>query len=240
MFVGGRGIAATAQYVKISHETVKAASVPTYAKIKELCVKGVVQPGFFDGQSIVELVEGNMRYCLCKNPEMAEKEGRARQALLDKAKETFGKAVNSARKCKNSKEARAGRVLDKHKMAKFVVFSGSGDNLEWSFDEKKIEAEKALGGCCAIYTGVDETSMSAVEAAESYKGLANVEKAFRRMKTAWLGMRPFFHKTDERIERHVFICKLACCLMWHMSQRLQPLYGQDGVGGTQVHFRLHY
>gem|GEM_PF-6571875 len=25
--------------------------------------------------------------------------------------------------------------------------------------------------------------------------------------------------------------QLACCLMWHMSQRLQLLYGQDGVGG---------
>ncbi|MCL1913965.1 MAG: IS1634 family transposase [Eubacteriaceae bacterium] len=232
VFVGGRGMVTAAQYEKTSHETVKVVSAPTHAKIKELCGKGVVLLGFFDEQPIVEAVEGGMRCCLCKKPEMAGKEGRARQALLDKTKEALDKAVNSTRKCKNSKEAQAGRVLDKHKMAKFVVFSGSGDNLAWSFDEKKIEAETVLDGCYAIYTDVDEASMPAVEAVESYKGLASVEKAFRRMKTAWL-VRPFNYKTDPRIERHVFICTLACCLMWHMDQRLQPLYAQDGVGGKR-------
>ncbi|MCL1912740.1 MAG: hypothetical protein FWG10_02350 [Eubacteriaceae bacterium] len=228
VFVGGSGMVTTAQYEKINHEAVKVVSAPAHAKIKELCGKGVVQPGFFDERPIVEVVEGGMRYCLCKNPAIAEKEGRARQALLDKTKEALDKAVNSTRKGKNSKEARAGRVLGKHKMAKFVVFNGSGDNLTWSFDEKKIEAEKALDGCYAIYTDVDEASMSAVEVVESFKGLASVEKAFRRME-----MRPCFHRTDPGIECHVFICMLAYYLMWHMGQRLQPLYAQGGVGGKR-------
>jgi transposase len=57
-----------------------------------------------------------------------------------------------------------------------------------------------------------------------------VEQAFRNMKTVRLEIRPVYHKTDERIKCHVFICMLAYYVMWHMNQRLRPLYESDGVG----------
>jgi len=43
-------------------------------------------------------------------------------------------------------------------------------------------------------------------------------------------VRPVFHKTDDRIRAHVFLCMLAYYLQWHMNQRLQPLFASDGVG----------
>ena len=43
-------------------------------------------------------------------------------------------------------------------------------------------------------------------------------------------MRPVYHKTDDRIKYHVFICMLAYYIMWHMKQRLKPLAESDGVG----------
>ena len=41
-------------------------------------------------------------------------------------------------------------------------------------------------------------------------------------------MRPVYHKTDDRIRAHVFLCVLAYYLQWHVNQRLAPLYAEDG------------
>ena len=50
------------------------------------------------------------------------------------------------------------------------------------------------------------------------------------MKTVHLEIRPVWHKTDDRIKCHVFICMLAYYVMWHMNQRLKPLFETDEVG----------
>jgi hypothetical protein len=64
----------------------------------------------FDEKNIVEVIDGNLRYCLCKNPDMKKKEAATRQALLQKTKEELDAIVLSTRKSKNSKEVRAGKV----------------------------------------------------------------------------------------------------------------------------------
>jgi transposase len=61
-----------------------------------------------------------------------------------------------------------------------------------------------------------------------YKKLALVEQAFRNLKTVQLEIRPVYHKTDERIRCHVFLCMLAYYIQWHMNQRLKPLFQSDG------------
>jgi transposase len=70
--------------------------------------------------------------------------------------------------------------------------------------------------------------MKAQEIVASYKKLTLVEKAFRNLKTVQLEVRPVYHKTDDRIRCHVFICMLAYYLQWHMMQRLQPLFKANG------------
>ena len=57
-----------------------------------------------------------------------------------------------------------------------------------------------------------------------------MEQAFRNLKTVQLEMRPVYHKKDDRIRAHVFICMLAYYVQWHARQRLKPLFDQDGQG----------
>jgi len=45
-----------------------------------------------------------------------------------------------------------------------------------------------------------------------------------------LEMRPVFHRKDDRIRSHVFVCVPAYYLQWHLQQRLEPLFAQDGNG----------
>ena len=72
--------------------------------------------------------------------------------------------------------------------------------------------------------------MNAQEVVASYKKLILVEQAFRNLKTVQLDMRPIYHKKDERIKAHVFLCMLAYYLQWHMKQKLMPLFEEDGNG----------
>ena len=72
--------------------------------------------------------------------------------------------------------------------------------------------------------------MDSPKVVESYKKLQMVEVAIRNLKTVLLEVRPVFHKTDERIRAHVFLCMLADHVQWHMKTRLQPLFDEDGKG----------
>ena len=146
-------------------------------------------------------------------------------AVLDKIVES-----KSKRKTKYSKEIRAGKVVNKHKAGKYFTFVGSGDDLKYTVDKAKVEEEASLDGCYIVYTDASQEDMDATETVANYKSLMRVEQAFRNMKTVRLEIRPVYHKTDDRIRCHVFICMLAYYVMWHMNQKLRPIFDADGVG----------
>ena len=108
---------------------------------------------------------------------------------------------------------RVGRVINKYKMGKFIVFEGSGDALKYKIDEVKIEQESSLDGCYIVYTDLSPEDMTDMEAVKSYKSLMHVEQAFRNMKTVSLEVQSIYHKIDDRIKSHVFICMLAYYVM---------------------------
>jgi transposase len=230
IFVGDRGMVTQANYEQINHELIKVVSALSHAKIKELCDKGTIQISLFDKNNIVEVIDGNLRYMLCLNPAMAIKEAATRQVLIAKTTAELDKIIASTRKTKNSKAIRAGKIVSKYKMAKFIIFEGNDENLTYRLDEGKIEQESRLDGCYIVFTDVSKADLTAVETVKTYKSLIQVEQAFRNLKTAALEIRPVFHKTDNRIKCHVFICMLAYYVIWHMRLRLAPLSEIDGVG----------
>ncbi|MBT9171196.1 MAG: hypothetical protein DDT18_01568 [Actinobacteria bacterium] len=77
-----------------------------------------------------------------------------------------------------------------------------------------------------------EPELEAVEIIQAYRDLADVERAFRTMKSV-LDLRPFFHRTADRVRAHVFICVLAYLLEKLMEKALQraqmPLSAEKAV-----------
>jgi transposase len=230
VFVGDRGMVTKSKFDQLDHDFVKVISALTHGAINSLCENDTIQLSMFDEKNIVEVIDGDLRYCLCKNPDMEKKEGATRDALLRKTKEELDRIIASRKKTKNSKEIRAGKVVNKYKMGKFITFEGEGDELTYVLNEEKIETESSLDGCYVIYTDVRPEDMTALETVENYKSLMRVEQAFRNMKSVRLEVRPVYHKVDVRIRCHVFICMLAYYVMWHMKQRLQPLFDSDEKG----------
>jgi hypothetical protein len=56
----------------------------------------------------------------------------------------------------------------------------------------------------------------------AYKRLAQVERAFRSLKSVDLKVRPIHHRLEDRVRAHILLCMLAYYVEWHMRQALAP------------------
>ena len=57
----------------------------------------------------------------------------------------------------------------------------------------------------------------------NYKSLAQVERAFRSLKTLDLKVRPIHHRKPDRVRAHIFLCMLAYYVEWHMREAWREL-----------------
>jgi hypothetical protein len=94
-----------------------------------------------------------------------------------------------------------------------------------------IAAEAALDGLYVIRTSVSKKQMTSAEAVRSYKALAEVERAFRSMKTTDLHIRPIHHRLEERVRAHIFLCMLAYC---HAMPGMSNLFEAVKVRGNKA------
>ena len=245
IFVGDRGMITKAQFEKIQTQEafqIQTISALTHSQIEKLSEREDVQLSMFDEKNIVEVVdpEKGIRYGLCKNNARAADEGRTRLALLEKTRIELDKIAKAKRKVEDgSLGIRVGKVINKFKVGKFVQTTITDGTFSWSFDEAKIREEEQYDGCYVIFTNVPKEEMEIEEVVRNYRKLINVEQAFRNLKTVQLEIRPVFHKTDIRVDCHVFLCMLAYYLMWNMKQRLKPLMESD-VAGRNKEYTFDY
>jgi transposase len=233
IFVGDRGMVTKANLGKVKKTTdLNTISALTHPQIKELLSRKVIQMDLFDEKEIVEIIDPEdtkRRYCLCRNPETAKRETKTREALLAKTTEGLEKIANMKRKATTEQiSARVGKLFERTKMGKFITWEVKNGKLQWCLKEDVVDTSKLLDGCYIITSDVPQDKMHAQEIVAAYKKLTLVEKAFRNLKTVQLEIRPVYHKTDDRIRCHVFICMLAYYLQWHMMQRLQSLFKTNG------------
>jgi len=234
-FVGDRGMVTQANAEELNQiKGLHTISALTHRQILELVERKVVQAELFDEKRIAEVIDPQkpeQRYCLCRNPQTGARETATRQRLLDRTREALDKIV--ARKKKGSTEklsAQVGKILARYKMGKFVEWKITTGRLQWDFKKAQIEQEQLFDGCYIISATVPKKAMNQNQVVRTYKSLSVVEQAFRNLKTVSLEIRPVYHKKDDRIRSHVFLCVLAFYLQWHMQQRLQPLFEADGEG----------
>jgi transposase len=234
-FVGDRGMVTQANAEELNQvKGLHTISALTHRQIVELVERKVIQAELFDEQRIAEVIDPEkpqQRYCLCRNPQTGARETATRQRLLDRTRGALDRIV--ARQKKGSTEklsAQVGKILARYKMGKFVEWKIQTGRLQWHFKEAHIEQEKLFDGCYIVSATVPQEQMNQDEVVGAYKNLSMVEQAFRNLKTVSLEIRPVYHKKDDRIRSHVFLCVLAFYLQWHMQQRLQPLFAADGEG----------
>ncbi len=166
-----------------------------YLKIREnLEIKEVVIGGG----------ERRRRFILVHNPEEAKKDKATREKILariERSLKELGDQKGKAHKksvCALLAHRTMGRYLRQLKDGSIKI------------DKGKIREEAHLDGKYIISTSDD--TLTPEDIALGYKQLLEVERAFRTMKTT-LDLRPVYHRKDERIEAHVFLCFLALLLV---------------------------
>jgi transposase len=78
-----------------------------------------------------------------------------------------------------------------------------------------------------IRTSESKEQMSPEDAVRNYKNLAQVERAFRSIKGLDILVRPIFHRTENHVRAHIFLCMLAYYVEHHMRNLLRPLLFDD-------------
>lgn len=244
IFVGDRGMVtkhnlATLQEREDLSPNLFTITALTRAEIHQLLEDNTIQPELFDEFNIVEVTDptdSKKRYCLCRNPVRAQKDRATRETLIQKTKDKLEEVTNYKQATTPEiLEARIGKVLNQYHTGKYINWSVEVDKdtekshnhkVIWSLNEAAIKRDKRLEGCYIITANVKPEDMTAAQIVESYKKLMSVEKAFRNLKTVQLEVRPIYHKKDERIRAHVFLCMLAYYVQWHCQQLFVPLMNE--------------
>jgi hypothetical protein len=198
--------------------------------------QGPWQLSLFDERGLIEIASEHYpgeRLVVCRNPALAQERARKREALLQATQRDLDAIVTAtgrARRPLQGKDAiglRVGRVINAHKMAKHFELTITETRFTYARKTEQIEAEAARDGFYVIRTNVPQAQLSEAQAVSSYKSLAQVERAFRSMKTVDLHVRPIFHWDESRVRAHVFLCMLAYYVEWHLRQALKPMLYDD-------------
>lgn len=229
VFVGDRGM--WTQKNLTDFEDIDSITALTHDAMKKLCEDDNVQLSLFDEESDVEVVlpeKPSVRYVLRKNPVRGEKERNSRMAIIEKTEEALRKIAIPKKKTDDKTLAvRAAKIFLKYKSEKYFSWSIVDTTIIFCRKTDIIAHEEKYDGLYVIRTNVEPEFMNISQVVDAYKSLINAETAFRNIKTVHLEMRPIYHKTDERIKAHVFLCMLSYYLLWHMNTALKTFYDEN-------------
>jgi hypothetical protein len=205
-------------------------------KIQQLADGGPLQLSLFDDRDLAEITSPDYpgeRLIVCRNPLLAAERRRKREALLVASERDLSRVKLAVERKRTPLRGKAeiglevGAVLDKHKMGKHYELSITDTSFAYRRKEVAIATEARLDGLYVIRTNVPATALTAEQAVGAYKSPAQVERAFRCLKTVDLEIRPVFHWTAPRVRAHVLLCMLAYYVEFHMRSRLAPLLFDD-------------
>jgi transposase len=237
VIVGDRGMLTQAQIEKLKqHPGLGWISSLRSPAIRTLVEGGQLQHSLFDETNLAEIRAPEFpgeRLIACFNPVLAAERRRKREELLqatEKALMRLEAEVKRRTKTPLGKAeigVKAGRVLGRFKMGKHFTLTIADGVFVSARREESIRREADLDGIYVVRTSEPAERLSAPDAVRTYKGLAVVERAFRCLKGVDLLVRPIFHRTEDHVRAHVFLCMLAYYVEWHMREAWAPLLFQD-------------
>ena len=122
---------------------------------------------------------------------------------------------------------RVGKVVNQYRVAKHFTLDIQDRAFAFQRRAESIAAEAALDGLYVIRTSVPEEQMDAADCVRHYKSLAQVERAFRTLKSVDLRIRPIHHRLADRVRAHILLCMLAYYVEWHLREAWRELLFAD-------------
>lgn len=205
-------------------------------QIQQLLQAGSLQLSLFDQRDLAEISDPaypGERLIACRNPLMAAERARKRNELLAATERQLQAIAAATQRERNPLRGKArialrlGGVLGRYKMRKHFRLTIEDTGFTFARDDTSIAREAALDGIYVVRTSVPGAALAADGAVAAYKRLAQVERAFRSLKSVDLKVRPIHHRLEERVRAHLLLCMLAYYVEWHMRQALAPMLFDD-------------
>ncbi len=152
-----------------------------------------------DNLEVKEVLVGEKRYVVCRNPVEARKDKAAREAVLEKLQRVISEKGPKA-------------VIGNRGYARFVHIAKGSVTI----NQEAVEADARLDGKFVLTTN---THMPACDVAMTYKSLWRVERTFWEQKTT-LEVRPIYHQRDDTSIGHIVASFLALRLEVDLQRRL--------------------
>jgi len=185
-----------------------------------------------DSLVICDVRRGRGRFVIGYNPEKAERERKAREDLILKARQQLERLAASAGKGRYRSKSvllkRATKILVLLGAERYFTYDVSPrgrPRLHFSLNQDEVERSSRKDGVFVLRTNVLDLPPEEVVAA--YKSLGSIERAFRSLKS-FVRIRPVYHRKDLRIRAHVFICVLAYLL----ERTLEHWMRKNGIART--------
>jgi hypothetical protein len=203
-------------------------------QIAKLVKDGALQLSLFDQQNLAEITAEDYpgeRLVVCRNPLVAADRARKREELL--AATERGLAEIAERVQRGTLQGAdqiglaVGPALKRYRVKKHFQIEITDTTFTYQRNAEQIDQEAALDGFYVLRTSVPDSELDTSEIVRSYKGLEQVERAFKTFKGPELEIRPIHHRLAERVRAHVFLCMLAYYLTWHLRQAWTPLLFKD-------------
>ena len=197
---------------------------------------GPLQLSLFDDRDLAEITSPDYpgeRLIVCRNPLLAAERRRKRDEMLAATERDLARIRQAVERRRAPLQGAAkiglavGAVLDKRKMAKHYELAITDTSFTWRRKDAAVAAEARLDGIYVIRTNLPAAALTADQTVGAYKSLAQVERAFRCLKTVDLEIRPIYHWTEPRVRAHVLLCMLAYYVEFHMRRALAPILFDD-------------
>lgn len=222
IFVGDRGMIKKLGIEALHQENFKYITGITTAQIKTLMKDGVIQLNLFESE-LHEASDGDLRYVFRRNPIRAAEVSAARNDKLARLRELAHKETLylTAHPLATEEKAvaRVEVMAEKLKLQKLVKIEVNSRTIKVSIDENQWQEASQLDGCYVLKSDVSPAELDAGAIHARYKGLAQVEKGFRTIKTGLLEVRPIWLRDEVKTRGHIFVCMLA----YMISRELKKL-----------------
>src|SRR6056297_247411 len=184
----------------------------------------------FDTNGLAESRFAGHRLIVAHDPIRAEEQGNRRRARIVELEamaekmagkldaQDAGQTASGRRASDRGAYSRFTRAVAEAEMTRFLKADLDADRFSWSVDEGAVARAELFDGKLALITNAPD--LTPTDAVTRYKGLADIERGFRVLKSD-IEIAPVHHRLPDRIRAHALICFLALVLYRVMRMRLK-------------------
>jgi len=224
--VGDRGMLKSSSIETLVERGFSYITAITKPQLERLILQQEIQLELFS-ESLNEIVVDNVRYVLKRNPVRAKEMKANRDEKIDTISRKVAELNAYLVEHSKAKSGVAVKQLEQHiqklKLQSIVSISLEENKLKLQVKQDTLLEAGLLDGCYVIKTNLDSQTLSTQGVHERYKDLAQVEEAFRTLKTGFLEIRPLYLRKESRTRGHVFVSMLAYMLIHEFKKRTSDL-----------------